>query len=211
MLNEKDVKAVCRLLKEKYPNPKSMLNFNSAFELLVAVILSARCTDKRVNIVTGELFKKYNTPAHFVSIEVLELEKLIYSCGFYKNKAANIINASKTILKDYNGQVPNNLENLKKIAGVGNKSANVIYSVYFGGDAIAVDTHVFRVSKRIGLSAGNNVLKVEKDLEKVLPKSEWRNMHHRLIYLGRDVCKRIPKCNGCCLTDICQYAQSLEK
>ena len=210
MLNQSDVSNICRLLEEKYPEPKTMLNFKSAFELTIAVILSARCTDRQVNIVTEKLFKKYSTPCDFASIDIEELKRLIYSCGFYKNKASNIISASKTILTDYNGRVPCNLDDLKKLAGVGNKSANVIYSVYFGGDAIAVDTHVFRVSRRIGLSEGNNVLKVEKDLEAVLPKNEWKNMHHRLIYLGREICKKKPQCNECCLMDICKYANLLK-
>jgi len=211
MLDNEQVKTVCGLLKERYADPVTMLNFKSAFELTVAVILSARCTDKRVNIVTNELFKKYNTPQDFVDINAGTLEKLIYSCGFYKNKAANIISAAKSVLQNFNGHVPDNLDDLKKLDGVGNKSANVIYSVYFGGDAIAVDTHVFRVSRRIGLASGNNVLKVEKELQNILPKSEWSKMHHRLIYLGRDVCSKNPKCDKCCLIDICEYANALKK
>lgn len=206
MLNKSRAEDVIKILENAYPNAKTQLEFKSAFELLIAVMLSARCTDRRVNIVTKELFKKYNMPEDFANINNEELEKLIYSCGFYKNKAKNIISASKMILKDYNGQVPGNLEDLIKLSGVGRKTANVIYSVYFGGNAIAVDTHVFRVSKRIGLSNGLNVLQTEKDLMELIDKDKWSDSHHYLIYHGRNVCKSAkPNCGICCLKDICEY------
>lgn len=206
MLTKKQADAAIEILEKAYPNAKTQLVFNSAFELLIAVILSARCTDKRVNIVTKKLFKKYNTPLDFANINSDELEKLIFSCGFYKNKASNIIAASKTIINNYNGQVPSNLQDLIKLNGVGRKTANVIYSVYYNGDAIAVDTHVFRVSRRIGLSSGKNVVQTEKDLMALIDKNKWSKLHHCLIYHGRQVCKSIkPNCAICCLKDICEY------
>jgi len=206
MLTKSQAGLLFKILRQAYPDAKPELNFNSAFELMIAVMLSAQCTDKRVNIVTGELFKKYNTPKDFAEIKRDELERLIYSCGFYKNKAKNIIAASRMILTEYNGQVPDKLEELVKLDGVGRKTANVIYSVYFKGDAIAVDTHVFRLSKRLGLSSGNSPLQVEKDLMNIIDKDKWSLFHHLLIYHGRNVCKSAkPNCVECCLKNICEY------
>lgn len=211
MLTKQQADRVYEVLKKAYPQAETELNFNSAFELMIAVILSAQCTDKRVNIVTKELFKKYNTPEDFAQIEIDELERLIYSCGFYKNKAKNIIAASKMILQDFNGQVPENLEDLIKLNGVGRKTANVICSVYFKGDAIAVDTHVFRLSRRLALSLGNSPLKVEKDLMELIDKDKWSKFHHLLIHHGRKVCRSAkPNCGECCLKSICEYRAMLK-
>lgn len=208
MLKKEQADLIYTELKKEYPNAEPQLNFGSAFELMIAVILSAQCTDKRVNIVTEELFKKYNTPEDFAKIDINELERLIFSCGFYKNKAKNIIAASKMILSDFNGQVPETIEDLIKLDGVGRKTANVIYSVYFKGDAIAVDTHVFRLSRRLDFSSGNNPLQVEKDLMSLIDKDKWSEFHHLLIYHGRNICKSVkPKCGECCLNDICQFNQ----
>ena len=194
------------ILDKKFPNASSELNFNSNFELLVCVILSAQCTDKRVNEVTKTLFKKYNTPKQFASLKQEELEKLIYSCGFYHNKAKNIIACSKQLVEKYNGEVPNDLNALQTLSGVGRKTANVVYSVAFGGDAIAVDTHVFRTSNRLGLSNSNNVLDCEKDLMKTLPKNLWSKMHYLLVLFGRYNCKsQNPKCDTCEFKQICKY------
>ena len=148
-------------LAKLYPDAKPALHFNSPYELLVAVILSAQCTDERVNKVTEILFKEHNTPESMLKLTQEQLEKYIFSCGFYRNKAAHILSASRDILEKFGGEVPNTLEQLKTLAGVGQKTANVVYAVAFGGDAIAVDTHVFRVSNRLGLAEGNTPAKVE--------------------------------------------------
>ena len=189
-----------------YPDAKPALEFNSPYELLVAVILSAQCTDERVNKVTKVLFEKYNTPEKMLSLTPPELEKYIFSCGFYRNKAAHILSASRDILEKYGGNVPDNLEELRTLAGVGRKTANVVYAVAFGGDAIAVDTHVFRVSNRLGIAEGKTPDKVEDGLCAVLPKSEWSKAHHYLIYHGRRVChSQNPDCPNCTLKEYCKF------
>ncbi len=185
---------------------KPALKFSSPYELLVAVILSAQCTDKRVNVVTGELFKRYNTPEKIISLNQQELENYIFSCGLYKTKAKHILEASKDIIEKFNGQVPESLEELRSLSGVGRKTANVVYSVAFHGNAIAVDTHVFRVSNRLGFVKENNVLKTEKSLMKILDKKDWSRTHHYLIYLGRSFCKsQSPDCENCPVKDLCEW------
>ena len=197
------------ILFEKYGTAECELDFSSNFELLVAVILSAQCTDKRVNEVTKTLFKKYNTPQDFASLSQAELEKLIYSCGFYHNKAKAIISASKQILSDYNGKVPDQFDDLIKLNGVGRKTANVVSSVGFKKDAIAVDTHVFRVSNRLGLSKSTTPLKCEQDLQKKFPVSQWRQLHTMLVMFGRYECKsQHPLCANCPFQQICLYYNS---
>lgn len=184
---------------------KPALKFTTLYELLVAVILSAQCTDERVNKVTASLFKIANTPQKMLDLGVDELEKHIYSCGLYKSKAKNIISASSDILQKFSGEVPNTLEDLRTLAGVGRKTANVVFSVGFKGDAIAVDTHVFRVSNRIGLAKANNVLLTEKQLMKIIDKSDWSRSHHYLIYLGRSFCKaKTPDCQNCPIAQLCE-------
>ncbi|MDE6598051.1 MAG: endonuclease III, partial [Clostridia bacterium] len=188
------------------PDAQPALHFNSPYALLVAVILSAQCTDERVNKVTKILFEKYNTPESMLTLSQEELEKYIFSCGFYRNKAAHILSASHDILTRYGGKVPDTLEELKTLAGVGQKTANVVYAVAFGGDAIAVDTHVFRVSNRLGIAEGNTPAKVEAGLNKAIPKSEWSKAHHYLIYHGRRVChSQKPDCVNCTLKDYCKF------
>ena len=183
---------------------KPALEFSTPYELLIAVILSAQCTDERVNKITRVLFKDYNTPEKMLSLTQDQLEKYIYSCGLYKSKAEHIQKASKDILEKFNGQVPSNLEDLRTLAGVGRKTANVVYSVAFKGDAIAVDTHVFRVSNRIGLVKADNVLQTEKGLMKILEQSDWSRAHHYLIYLGRSFCKASkPDCENCPINEYC--------
>lgn len=203
-------KEIYNVLIKKYPNAESELDYSSNFELLVAVILSAQCTDKRVNQVTKVLFEKYYKPEHFAKLSQQELEKLIYSCGFYHNKAKNIISASKQIVDEFNGEVPNNLVDLQKLAGVGRKTANLVYSLVFGGDAIAVDTHVFRTSNRLGLSNSKNVLDCEKDLMKSIPKNLWSKMHFLLVLFGRYQCKsHRPLCENCEFKSFCKYYNNL--
>lgn len=184
---------------------KPALKFSTPYELLVAVILSAQCTDARVNKVTEDLFKDFNTPQKMITLTEEELGKKIFSCGFYRNKALHILKASKDIIEKFNGQVPNDLDKLMSLAGVGRKTANVVYSVAFGGSAIAVDTHVFRVSNRIGLAHSQNVLNTEKDLMKILDKKDWSRAHHYLIYLGRSYCKaQNPNCEKCPIKEHCK-------
>jgi len=197
---------IYNILNAKFESPECELNFNSTFELLVAVILSAQCTDKRVNLVTEKLFKLYNTPEDFAKLENSKLEKLIYSCGFYKNKAKNIINMSKSLIERFNGIVPSTLEELESLDGVGRKTANVVLSVAYNKNAIAVDTHVFRVSRRLNLSKSNNVLGVEKDLMKAFDENLWGRLHHMLVLFGRYTCKsQNPKCESCELYNFCKY------
>ena len=196
-MDKKKAKVIVEKLSKVFTD-KPALNFSTPYELLIAVILSAQCTDERVNKITEQLFKEYNTPEKMVALSQEQLEKYIFSCGLYKSKAKNILKTSKDILEQYNGQVPNTLEQLRALAGVGRKTANVVYSVAFGGSAIAVDTHVFRVSNRIGLVKADNVLKTEKGLMKVLDKADWSRSHHYLIYLGRSFCKASkPDCENC--------------
>lgn len=193
-----------------HPEPVCELNFRTPFELLVAVILSAQCTDKRVNEVTEVLFRKYNTPEQFASIDREELEKAIFSCGFYKNKAANIIKASTDILVRFGGKVPSTVEELVTLAGVGRKTANVVYAVAFGGQAIAVDTHVLRVSNRIGFVRSDKPEVVEKALTRIIPRERWSQAHHLLIHHGRYTCKaRNPECDKCNICEFCDHYSGL--
>lgn len=184
---------------------KPALNFTTPYELLVAVILSAQCTDERVNKITAELFIKHNTPEKMLTLSQEELEGYIFSCGLYREKAKHILSASKDIVSKYNGEVPKTQSELQTLSGVGRKTANVVYSVAFGGNAIAVDTHVFRVSGRIGFVKPENPLKTEKGLMKILDESDWSRAHHYLIYLGRSYCKASkPDCENCPINDECE-------
>lgn len=207
VLKKEKIYNVINILEKKYPDDtKSMLNFSTPFELLIATILSAQCTDVRVNKVTSEMFKNYNTPEDFCNLSLEELEKMIKSCGLYKTKAKNIKNASKKLIENFNSVVPNNMKDLTSLPGVGRKTANVVMSNAFGIDAIAVDTHVFRVSNRIGLADSDDVYKTEIQLRKNIPKEKWSEMHHQLIHLGREICKaRNPECEVCELKNICEF------
>ena len=207
-MKKSDKIAALAELATLYPDAKPALHYTTTYELLVAVMLSAQCTDERVNIVTAELFKKYSTPQAMVTLTQSQLEKYIYSCGFYRMKAEHILSASRDILEKFNGEVPNTIESLMTLAGVGKKTANVIYSVAFGGAAIAVDTHVFRVSNRLGLATGETPLAVEEGLCKVVPKKDWSKAHHWMIYHGRRVChSQKPACESCTLRGLCDYYQ----
>ena len=181
------------------------LKFGTPYELLVAVILSAQCTDERVNKVTERLFKDYDTPEKMLTLSPEELGKRIFSCGLYKTKAAHILSASADIISEFGGKVPDNLDDLRRLAGVGRKTANVVYSVAFHGNAIAVDTHVFRVSNRLGLANAKDVLNTEKQLMAIIDEKDWSRSHHYLIYLGRSYCSaRAPKCGECPVKDLCE-------
>jgi endonuclease-3 len=197
------------ILASLYPDAKPALNYTTPYELLVAVVLSAQCTDERVNIVTKELFKGYNTPEKMITLSQKELEKYIFSCGFYRMKAEHILSASRDILENFGGEVPSTIEELMTLAGVGKKTANVVYSVAFGGDAIAVDTHVFRVSNRLGLAKGKTPEQVEEGLCKAVPKKDWSKAHHWLIYHGRRVChSQKPDCENCTLNELCDFSKT---
>ncbi len=205
-MNKKFVAKVVSVLSKEYPDAKPELIFNSEYELLVAVILSAQCTDKRVNVVTSELFKEYNTPSKMITLSVEELAEKIKPCGLNNSKAKHILEASKSIVEEYNGVVPNAFEELIKLQGVGRKTADVMISVAFKGDAIAVDTHVFRVSNRIGLVSEDTPYKTELKLMKVIDKNLWSKVHHYLIFHGRRVCKaRKPNCSSCVIKNLCRY------
>lgn len=200
-----EINEIIKQLSITHANPVCELNFNTPFELLIAVILSAQCTDKRVNEVTKELFKNYNTPVAFANADVGEIEKAIYTCGFYHNKASNIIRCSRSLLERFNGEVPNTIAELETLEGVGRKTANVVYAVAFGGQAIAVDTHVLRLSNRIGFVKSDNPKVVEEALMKVIPQDKWTLMHHLLIHHGRYVCNaRKPNCENCAIANYCQ-------
>lgn len=193
-------------LEKLYPDARPALHYGSPYELLVAVILSAQCTDERVNKVTAELFKEHNTPQTMLDLSQEELEKFIFSCGLYRSKAAHILSASRNIVEKFGGEVPSSFQDLKTLAGVGQKTANVVYAVAFGGDAIAVDTHVFRVSNRLGIAEADTPFKVEKQLKKAIPQNVWSKAHHWLIFHGRRVChSQKPNCANCTLREHCVY------
>ena len=189
-----------------HPNAECELNFNSTFELLVAVILSAQCTDKRVNEVTKDLFAKYNTPRDFADIKQEELEKLIFSCGFYRSKAAHIISCARDIVERFGGKVPEDFDSLLTLAGVGRKTANVVSAVAFGKQAMPVDTHVLRLANRIGLANSDKPEQVEKRLVRIIPNERISQAHHLLIHHGRYVCTaRKPDCTQCPITQYCKF------
>ncbi|HQC54111.1 MAG TPA: endonuclease III [Clostridia bacterium] len=193
-------------LKTIYPNAGCELKYSSPFELLVAVILSAQCTDKRVNIITEDLFKIYNKPEQFAELSLKELTPLIYSCGFFNNKGKNIIEMSKQLVKFHNSEVPIDMDKLLSLPGVGRKTASVVRSVAFNLPAMPVDTHVYRVSKRIGFSDGDTVDDVERDLCKLFDMKYWNDVHHTLIFHGRYLCKaQNPKCEECIIKSVCKH------
>jgi len=197
---------ICKVLKTTYPNVKTRLNHKNPFELLVSTILSAQCTDKQVNSVTKDLFNKLETPYDFAIARNETIEKLIRSTGFFRNKAKNIKNCSAILIEKYNGIVPETIDELVKLPGVGRKTANVVLGSAFGIPGIAVDTHVARISKRLGLTENNDPVKIEFDLMKIVPKKEWSNFSLRLIYFGRAVCKaRNPTCPSCPLYKLCLH------
>lgn len=193
-----------RILEEVYGGAIPALKFESNFELLVAVILSAQCTDKRVNEVTKILFPIANTPEKILALDIEKLQEIIKPCGFFHTKAKHIAGTSKILLDKYGGEVPDNFDELVKLPGVGRKTANVILGVAFKKPAIAVDTHVFRVSNRLKLAEGKTPLEVELGLQKIIPQEKWADAHHWLIWHGREICKaRKPKCDDCPLNKVC--------
>ena len=195
-----------KILKETYPDAKCSLDFTTPFELVVAVMLSAQCTDERVNKTTASIFPKYNTPADFAKIDINKLENLIHPCGFYKNKAKNLKACAKKLILDYNGIVPNNMEQLLTLPGIGRKSANVILLDAFGiAEGVAVDTHCKRISNKIGLSLESDPEKIEQDLIKIFPKSTLKDINHLFVWHGRYTCTaRSPKCESCIINKYCK-------
>lgn len=194
------------------PNPKCELNYEKDYELLIATVLSAQCTDSRVNKVTEILFKKYDL-LKLSKAKEKNIEKIIYSCGNYKKKSKYIIEISKSLIKDYKGKVPNDRSYLESLPGVGRKTTNVVLSNIFDVPAIAVDTHVERISKRLCLAKENdNVLEVEKKLMKKIPKNKWSRTHHQLVLFGRYTCKSVkPECDKCLLKEYCKYYKKINK
>lgn len=201
-----NVRKITELLLKKYPEPQTALNFTNPFELLIATILSAQCTDVKVNQVTKELFKKYKTPEDYAKADISKFEKEINSITYYKNKAKMIVDCCKKLLKDFRGKVPQTMEELTTLSGVGRKTANVILGSAFGKQTIPVDTHVLRVSSRLGLAHSNNPEKVEIELMKQLPHDKWSSFSLAMILHGRHTCMaKSPKCKGCILYLECQW------
>ncbi len=199
-------KKIVEILKETYPDAKCELNYETPLQLLVATVLSAQTTDKKVNEVTEGLFKDYPDLDAFLTITNDELEERIKQIGLYRNKSKNLILMFRQIKENFDGEVPKTMEGITSLAGAGRKTANVVLSNAFGVPSIAVDTHVFRVANRLGLADSDNVLEVEKQLQKELPKKEWTLMHHLLIFHGRRCCSaRNPKCEECPLNHLCKY------
>lgn len=193
-----------RRLEETYQDEGTMLHYTSPFTLLVAVILSAQCTDKRVNIITERLFPRLDTPGKMIELSIEDMEKEIHDCGLYKAKAKNLLGMAHQLIDRFHGEVPEDFDDLVTLPGVGRKTANVVRSVAFGYPAIAVDTHVFRVSNRLKLAVGDTPEKVEEGLKKIIPKKNWSRAHHWLIWHGRRICHaRKPNCEVCPLLGVC--------
>ena len=196
---------IIRLLKREYPDARCSLNYSNPLELLIATILSAQCTDERVNIVTADLFRKYRAPEDFVNVAQEELEQDVRSTGFYRNKAKAIQGACRRIIEQHDGRVPDRLEDLLLLPGVARKTANVVLGNAFGiASGVVVDTHVQRLSRRLGLSDQNQPEKIERDLVELVPKKDWIDFSHLMIYHGRKVCKaRNPLCAECVVESLC--------
>lgn len=205
-MKKEEIIEIIEKLKKYYPDATCSLNFKTPFQMLIAVMLSAQCTDERVNKITPILFEKYNTPEEIYKMDLEELEKIIYPCGFYKNKAKNIKLMSKEIIEKYNGKVPETMEELINLPGVGRKSANVIMlEVFNNPQGIAIDTHAKRILNRLGISKNNIPEKVEQDILKLIPKEYYKDVNHLLVWHGRKICNsRKPKCQECPIKEYCK-------
>ena len=211
LLNENKAFKLIYLLNKSIKNPKTSLKYRNQFTLLTSVVLSAQCTDVNVNNVTKSIYKKYYTPKHFVDLGINKIKNLIKSIGLFNNKAKNLYNLSKILLKKYQSKVPNKFEELILLPGVGRKTANVVLNAAFNKPTIAVDTHVFRVANRTGLSNGKNPEQVENQLLKILPKKTIKQAHHLILLHGRYTCKsRNPLCEKCIINKICLYKEKNE-
>ena len=206
-MTKKETNKLVDILRTTYPDAACSLDFKNPFELVVAVMLSAQCTDERVNLTTPALFERCKTIEDFANIDIKELEDIIHPCGFYKNKAKNIKLCANQILEDFDGIVPQNMDSLLKLAGVGRKSANVILLEVFGiANGIAVDTHCRRLSNRLGLSSETDPYKIEQDLLKQIDKKDWKDVNHLFIWHGRYTCTaRKPKCESCTIKGFCKF------
>lgn len=214
MYKKENATKIIEILKEFYPDAKCSLDFDTPFEMVVATILSAQCTDERVNKTTPALFEKYSTPTDFANIDINELENLIHPCGFYRNKAKNIKACAQKIIDNFNGEVPQNVEDLLSLPGVGKKTANVVMLEAFGiAQGIAIDTHAKRISNLIGLSSESDPLKIENDLLKIIPTKYIKDVNHLFMWHGRNICiARNPKCTICPVNKYCNfYMNSIDK
>lgn len=206
MKNTHRIRKIRKILKENYPDVKTQLYHNSPFELLMATILSAQCTDRQVNKITPLLFQAFPTPEAFATAPVGKIEKRVHSTGFYRNKAKNLKQCCKALIQNHQGKVPSSLEELVQLPGVGRKTANVVRGAAFGIPSMVVDTHVARISNRLGLTTEKNPEKIERDLMKIIPKKEWNKFSLYLIYFGREVCAaRKPVCPKCRMINLCPY------
>lgn len=212
-MRKKDAIELVQILKVTYPDATCSLDFKTPFQLVIAVMLSAQCTDERVNLTTPALFKKYPTIEAFANCDINELEEIIHPCGFYKSKAKNARACANKILKDFNGIVPNTMEELITLPGVGRKSANVISLEVFGiANGIAVDTHAKRISNRLGLSSEKEPTKIEQDLLKIFPKEYLKDINHLFVWHGRNTCMaRKPNCDNCTIKQFCKKYKSEHK
>ncbi len=205
-MKPKDVVEIIKILKKTYPDAKCSLDFSTPFTLLVAVMLSAQCTDERVNLTTPSIFEKYSTPQDFATMDIKILEELIHPCGFYKTKAKHIQETARIIVEKFDGKVPQNMKDLMSLPGVGRKTANVVMLEAFSDpQGIAVDTHCMRISNRMGLSREIVPEKIEKDLLKIIPPEFYKDVNHLFIWHGRNICTaRSPKCDECPIASYCQ-------
>ncbi len=212
-MKKEDTKKIINILRKTYPDATCSLDFSTPFEIAIAVMLSAQCTDERVNKTTPALFKRCKTIEDYANIDIKELEDLIHPCGFYHNKAKNIKLCAKQVLEKYNGKLPQNMEDLTNLAGIGRKSANVIMLEAFGeAKGIAVDTHCKRISNRIGLSKQSDPSKIEQDLLKQFDKNDLKDVNHLFVWHGRYTCdSRNPKCDNCTIKDFCKFNKEKNK
>lgn len=206
-MKKSDAIKFVEILKETYPDATCSLDFKTPFQMVVAVMLSAQCTDERVNKTTPALFERCKTVQDFADIDIIELEEIIHPCGFYKNKAKNIKLCAKQVLENFNGIVPDNMDDLQSLAGVGRKSANVVMLEAFNNpQGIAVDTHAKRISNLIGLSNESDPIKIEQDLIKIFPKEYLKDINHLFVWHGRNTCiARKPKCDLCSVKEFCKH------
>jgi endonuclease-3 len=210
MLDKPSITKVLKLLRAEYSDMTTALDYETPFQLLISTMMAAQSTDKRVNIVTKDLFKDFPDAKDFLELSISELEEKIKTVGLYKSKAKNILSTCNILVKNYNGRIPLTREELISLPGVGRKTANVVLSIVTDFKAIAVDTHVFRVSNRIGLADSNNVRKTEDDLMRNIPMNDWSDAHHWLIWHGRKVCHaRNPSCDKCLINKHCEYFRNL--
>ncbi|MDA2933759.1 endonuclease III [Acidobacteria bacterium AH-259-D05] len=202
---------ICRRLDDQYPDVTCALHHQNPYQLLVATVLSAQCTDERVNMVTPALFERYPSPAALAQADTEELQRLIHSTGFFRNKAKNLKEAAQKMVDSFKGRVPESMEELLSLPGVARKTANVVLGTAFGiSNGVVVDTHVKRLSNRLGLTEQNDPNRIEKDLMRKIPRSRWIYFSHQLIHHGRRVCNaRTPKCGECVLNDVCPYYHGL--